>query len=73
VSAFWTDADDAELDVLVHALVADYLEHRELCAICATSEICPHVSKAISEVVEWRDARVLLSRAQALRRIEDAA
>jgi hypothetical protein len=34
MTAFWTDADAAELDVLVHALVFDYFEHRKHCAAC---------------------------------------
>jgi hypothetical protein len=66
---FWTDADDAELDVLVHALVHGVFDHREKCAICLAGEPypCPHVQAAIAVVVEWRDKRALLSRAEALR------
>ena len=69
MSEFWTEADAAELDVLVRALVNGYFEHRERCAIClaGTPYPCPRAQKAIAEVVEWRDARALLSRAEALR------
>ena len=64
----WTEADQAELDVLVWALVVGYFDHRDRCARCAAGyPPCPHVAKAIAEVVEWRDARALLSNAEALR------
>ena len=74
MSAFWTDADQAELDVLLHALVVDFFEHRKRCGIClAGHEACPHLKAAIAVVLDWREARVLLSRAQALRGIEEGA
>ena len=109
----WTSADAAELDVLVHALVFDFWEHRKQCRACdpdpcprleawleheADCRICeglapltfgwdcsvrrrfleehrdcvrcapcPHLQAAIAEVLEWREARILLSRAEALR------
>jgi hypothetical protein len=109
----WTDADAAELDVLVHALTFDFWKHREKCEACrpepcpkleawhdhkrfclicwghaplaygATCEWrqrwldehrgcvrcnpCPHLQAAIAEALEWREARILLSRAEALR------
>lgn len=41
------------------------LEHnRRGCARCLP---CPYLQAAIAEVLEWREARILLSRAQALR------
>ncbi len=104
----WTDADAAELDVLIHALTFDLWKHREECEACrpepcpqleawhdhkarcvicqglapltygATCEWrqrwlvehrdcipcnpCPHLKAAIAEVLEWREARILLSR-----------
>ena len=68
----WTAADAAELDFLVHALVTGYWEHRDRCRACLSraepgSLPCPHLRTAIKEVVDWRDARALLSRAEALR------
>ena len=36
----WTDADAAELDVLVHALAFDFWEHRKRCEACQP-EPCP--------------------------------
>jgi hypothetical protein len=109
----FTAADQAELDVLSHALGFDYFEHRERCDACRPDPCprhtawldhkagcriceglapltfgwscswrerfpvehrdcvrclpCPHLQRAIAEIVEWREARLLLSRAQALR------
>jgi hypothetical protein len=110
----WTDADQAELEVLLHEVTIGYAEHRQRCRACrpepcpeletwrahqATCRACEgdapvtfgppcerrerwlghnrrgcvkclpcrHLRAAIREVVEWRDARVLLSRAEALR------
>jgi hypothetical protein len=116
---FWTGADDAELDVLVHALTIDFDEHRRNCRACqpcdwparwkkhkaacrvcdglapltfgtaceerdrlrehnktcpACSGPCPHLRAAIAEVLEWREARALLSKAEHLRaELESAA
>ena len=110
----WTAADQAELDVLTHALVFDFSEHRKHCEACRPEPCpdleawkahkaecracqgdapltfglpcerheqfldhnrrgcprclpCPHLQAAIAEVLEWREARILLSRAEALR------
>jgi hypothetical protein len=43
---WWTDADAAELDVLVFELSRSYDEHRKRCAACQPGD-CP-------EVVAWR-------------------
>jgi hypothetical protein len=59
----WTPADAAELDVLLNALVTAWFKHRPTCDL----EPCPHLIEAIAEVMEWREARILLSKAQALR------
>jgi hypothetical protein len=65
---WWTDADQAELDVLTRALVDGIYEHRASCASCARGfPPCPHVRKAIEVVVDWRDARSKLSQARWLR------
>jgi hypothetical protein len=70
---FWTAADDAELDVLLSALVTDYDEHRKFCRACRPDpdsdapNPCPSLMRAIAEVVNWRDARLLRTRAEVLR------
>lgn len=63
VPASWTPADQAELDVLVHEIVIRFETHRATC----DEQPCPHLQAAIAEVVEWKQARELLSRAEALR------
>jgi hypothetical protein len=67
--AFWTDADQAELDVLVWAVVDGWQKHRRTCQL----EPCPHLQAAIREVCDWREARALRSKAEALRTERDAA
>jgi len=71
----WTAADQAELDVLLWALVDGYQTHRQQCARCALEyPPCPHAQKAIQEVCDWHHMRSLLSKAQHLRaRLEPAA
>jgi len=72
MSGWWTDADAAELDVLVYELVSGYFEHRPRCASCAAEQLpCPHFRKAIEVVVEWARTRELLSRAEHLRAERD--
>lgn len=63
----WTAADQAELDVLLWALVDSYHTHRPRCHACASPEPCPHVQAAVREVCDWHHARTLLSRAEHLR------
>lgn len=68
---WWTAADQAELDVLLWVLVTDVFEHRGKCRICldpARVLPCPRIGTAIGEVVEWYRLRVLLSKAEGLRR-----
>jgi hypothetical protein len=60
---WWTRADDAELDVLVHELVEGYFTHREGCR----AEPCPHLADAIEAVLTWRRGRMLRSWAAHLR------
>jgi hypothetical protein len=46
-AAWWTSADQAELDVLLHELTSGYCEHRERCTVCQPGD-CP-------ELVAWRE------------------
>jgi hypothetical protein len=113
VDAFWTAADQAELDTLAHALASDFAEHRRHCESCNPEPCplyaawlehkagcriceglapithgwscparerflvehrgcvrclqCPRLLAAVRELCDWREFRLLLSRAEALR------
>ena len=54
----------AELDVLLWELTGRWEEHRR---VCTHERPCPLLREAIAVVLEWREARSLLSRAEALR------
>lgn len=115
----WTVADQAELDVLLHALTTGYEAHRQTCEACQPCDVlgawrahrieckacggyapltngppcelrakwldhnrrgckrclpCASLRTAIAAVLDWREARALLSRAQVLRaQIEERA
>ena len=67
--AWWTEADQAEFDVLVYALVRGIFRHREHCAACARSGsavYCRAVERAVEEMLDWLQLRSLLSRAEYL-------
>ena len=65
---WWTDADEAELDVLVRELVVAAFVHRERCSICrAGLQWCPFMVAALDIVLDWREGRVLHSKASWLR------
>jgi hypothetical protein len=51
--AFWTAADQSELDPLVHALVFDYWEHRQHCEACRP-EPCPDLEAWKAHKAECR-------------------
>lgn len=66
---WWTDVDQAEFDVLVYALVRGVFRHRKRCGACARSGsavYCRSVNRAIDELLEWLQLRLLLSRAEYL-------
>lgn len=65
---WWTEADQAELEALVWALVDGIDEHRPQCASCAAHyPPCPHIRTAIEVVADWLRKRELLSEARWLR------
>jgi hypothetical protein len=66
---WWTPADRAELDAFAQRLVDAVHAHRAAgCEVCAAGyPPCPVVTKAVEQVVEWRDRRIMLSRAKWLR------
>ena len=68
--SYWTEADAAELDVLIWELVKAVMIHRERCATCAGERgilYCAPVCEAIEAVIEWRNGRVVKSKAAWLR------
>ena len=75
---YWTEADQAELDVLIAELVRVAFIHKDLCPVCRdeTDESrlnCKPLRGAIVSVLEWRQGRALRSKAQWLREREQAA
>jgi hypothetical protein len=71
---WWTAADEAELDLLVHEFVKTAFRHREACAICrAGGPWCRPLSEAFEVVLDWRAGRVLRSKADWLRARQEAA
>lgn len=69
--AWWTDADAAELDAIIHALVRAGWAHQE-CARCRElGTWCPPMREAAEAALDWRRARALLSRAEFLRALND--
>jgi hypothetical protein len=69
---WWTSADEAELDLLVHEFVKAVYEHREGCSICrAGGPWCPPLAHAFQGVLDWREGRVLHSKAAYLRELQD--
>jgi hypothetical protein len=66
---YWTAADQAELEVGIWELVSVLDDHRPRCDACAAGwPPCPVVGKAIDALLEWRERRALVSKAEALRR-----
>jgi hypothetical protein len=71
---WWTEADDAELAVLVAELMLLMPEHRAWCPACELQRRegwpCRSVTSAIAAIINWHWRRDLLSRAEWLRRLE---
>jgi hypothetical protein len=70
---WWTAADWAELDLLVHELVAAGFAHRANCSICRTGgRWCVAMAEALEVLLEWRHGRELRSKATWLRARQQA-
>jgi hypothetical protein len=68
ITVYWTTADAAELDVLVHDLVDTIAVHHDRCAECAQGlGWCGPLREAAEQVIAWRDWRILQTRARTLR------
>jgi 1,6-anhydro-N-acetylmuramate kinase len=70
---WWTTADQAELDLLVHELVRVGFVHRARCTVCGGGRWCPAMHEALDVLLEWREGRVLRSKAAWLRARESEA
>jgi hypothetical protein len=70
--AWWTAADQAELDLLVCELVDAAYRHRQTCSEHEPRVGCRHETDAIQQVIGWRDHRILASKAAYLRHLENA-
>jgi hypothetical protein len=69
--AWWTDADEAELDVLVNAFVGAACAHKACVRCRELNTWCPPMISAFEAVLEWRRSRQLRSRAEWLRAREN--
>ena len=68
--AWWTDADDAELDLLVWEFIDGNHDHLPN---CSAEYVCPHLGQALTAILYWKHARELQSRAAYLRSAQDLA
>ncbi len=75
---WWTDADKAELDALWGEWVDGSQEHRDRCRACLEheriygSQWCNALQSALEVVLEFREQRIRVSKAQWLRLTNDA-
>jgi hypothetical protein len=77
-SSYWTALDQAELDVIIWELVSRTWEHRKSCHICSGFDpeghkSCAAFDKAVEAMSEWIFKRKLVSKMEALRKLEEAA
>jgi hypothetical protein len=74
---WWTEADAGELDLLIYEFVRRIADHRERCADCLAGDECEQYLNAtrvgVEAVTDWQQARELRSKAEWLRRREEAA
>lgn len=69
---WWTPADQAEQELLLHELVRAVSEHQAGCERCrAGFPPCENVAAGVAVLLEWRDRRILRSLAVALRAREE--
>ncbi len=75
-----TEADLAEMDVVSRALVEAIFTHREKCATCRETDparagclgrYCTPISEAIQAAVYWAELRTMMSKAEALRAMQN--
>ena len=72
-SLWWTEADEAELAVLLDEFLKHVRIHRDACSVCRTGgPYCASLDEAFDVLLEWRRGRELRSKAQWLRAREMA-
>jgi hypothetical protein len=65
---WWTEADEAELEVVAWELTGALIAHRDHCSICRDlGHLCPVIGEAVDAAGHWKRGRSLLSRAEYLR------
>jgi hypothetical protein len=65
---WWTEADKAELSLLVYEFTGAVALHDAQCGTCrARGEWCAALSDACNALLEWREGRMLASKAAFLR------
>ena len=71
---WWSDADQAEYDLLIAEFVGSAFAHRERCSTCrAGGPWCAALTEAFDALEEWRAGRELRSKAAHLRAAQDFA
>jgi hypothetical protein len=66
--SYWTEADQAELDVLIDAFVKCVMDHTDGCAICSAGvPWCSALEECFQGILDWRRSRALRSKAVWLR------
>ena len=67
---WWSEADQAELELLVREFVLVARVHAERCLRCGPTW-CATLRKAFQAVMDWREIRILRSRAAFYRARQD--
>jgi hypothetical protein len=66
-TTYWTEADKAELAVLLNEWTDGVYAHRQHCTVCTTREWCNNIREALYIILDWQYHRALLTHAEALR------
>ncbi len=69
---WWTQADQAELDALWGCFLDEFWEHRRSCTVCAGCDWCRPARSAFQVVLDFRESRIRVSKAQWLRLTNEA-
>jgi hypothetical protein len=68
---YMSEADQAEVDVLLHELVERFWAHRPNCLTCWLGDgFCEPMRECLQIVIDFRDGLRLRAKARELRRLE---